>query len=281
MYIWYQSWIVATLIGCIGVACGEVAPTLSANAVGSEPDVEISQDEMLDGAVESDTTDSTGGEGAVDTADESDPALSRVDEWGPHRVGYTNFQLTYDSLNGVGDNRTVKVHVWYPTDATEGETVLYDFLAVDDIALGQAPPRLPAAGAGYPLLVHSHGHMAFGTVSYTLMDYFASHGWVAIAPDHTGNQPGIDRKTAVYYHRSGDISAVLDAVEEGHSSIIDIFGDAWLQSERVVMSGHSFGVFTCWSLAGALMDADALATNCDTGSLSKEGGCTDDDVRFY
>ncbi|MEC8022593.1 MAG: hypothetical protein VX223_01575, partial [Myxococcota bacterium] len=201
-----------------------------------------------------------------------------VDEWGPYRVGYANFPLTYDTPNTDGAGRTIKVHLWYPTDATVGDTVLYDFLTVDDRALGYVAPRPADEEGGYPLLIHSHGHMAFGTVSYTLMDYFASHGWVAVAPDHTGNQPGIARKTPIYYQRSLYITEVQDAIEAGHPEVADRYGQQLIRTDEVAMSGHSFGVFTCWSVAGALLDPDAVSESCESGSLSSEGGCSDADT---
>ena len=40
---------------------------------------------------------------------------------------------------------------------------------------------------GYPVHVYSHGNMGFGGASPFLMRHFASHGWVVVAPDHTGN----------------------------------------------------------------------------------------------
>jgi predicted dienelactone hydrolase len=267
------------ILGLSGFSCSEdESSTFGANQ-GDNPqpaDTSASTDAIPDEADSHDASDLQTDAVLGDADRNSEVNNAPVSNWGPHNVGYTNFQLSYDALNGA--SRTIKVHIWYPTDALEGETVLYDFLAVDELALGQAAPRLPEQGDSYPVLVHSHGHMAFGSVSYTLMDYFASHGWVAVAPDHTGNQPGIARKTSIYYHRSGDISAVIDALEEGHPSIVETFGDAWFRTDQVAMSGHSFGVFTCWSVAGALMDAAALEESCTDGSLSKEGGCTPEDT---
>ena len=189
---------------------------------------------------------------AMDSAEASPPSLlaSPVDQAGPFGVGYRTFSTTYSPV-GQTSARTLKVHVWYPTTATTGEHPQYVDFFPDTVSLIDAPPSPPVEAAGYPVLVHSHGHMGFAGNSAFLMRSFASHGWVAIAPDHTGNtlldnvEP---RPPALYYLRSLDVSAALDATVTQAATWL---GGATLRSDRVVLSGHSFGVHTCWASGGA------------------------------
>ena len=39
----------------------------------------------------------------------------------------------------------------------------------------------------YPLIVFSHGNGGLGVQSFFLTEYLASHGYVVVCPDHTGN----------------------------------------------------------------------------------------------
>ena len=175
----YLQWILSLIVLGLSLSCSDtVFPNDVVPGNGSETTSDSGSipDSGSLGDVGIETEDGAGVRSDGSTGDDgASPDRSPVDTWGPYRVGYSNFQLTYDDMGGDGAGRTVKVHLWYPTDAVSGETVLYDFLSIDDMALGEVAPRPPADGEGYPLLIHSHGHMAFGTVSYTLMDYFASH----------------------------------------------------------------------------------------------------------
>lgn len=203
-----------------------------------------------------------------------DPLAWAVDAPGPYQAGHLRLQVTRTTV--LGNVRTTPVEVWYPTEATAGEEVRYLDLYVDPEALGGAEPAPPVHEGGYPVMLYSHGYQGFGGTSAFLMRYLASHGWVAIAPDHVGNtltdtvEP---LATAHDVERPGDLSAALDAVIDG-----DMLAGP-LQADRVAVSGHSHGVLTAWSIAGASFD-NIEAACAGEGGLA-EGSCTDDELAAF
>jgi len=210
--------------------------------------------------------------------DEPEPGMEPVDpfawsvlEDGLFNTGFRSWDVVYESP--VGETRTILLNVWYPTEAGSGDPVAYlDGLQADSEAFGNAEIAESVYAKGYPVHVYSHGDRGWGGTSADLMRAFASHGWVVIAPDHTGNtlvdntQP---RPTALYVHRPSDITASLDALEA-----LDA-GDplAAADTSRVLMSGHSFGCYTTWANSGATYDPVSLESHCldlDEGSCSEE-----------
>jgi predicted dienelactone hydrolase len=197
---------------------------------------------------------------AVDVATDGAEAVSVLDfdprEPGPWAPGYRSWAHTY-TVPGTGEERTILVNVWYPTDVTDGERPRYDGIFVDDFSVVDAP-AVPPVGAAYPVHVHSHGHRGFGGDSAFLMRHLASHGWVAVAPDHVGDLFSAYPRSelmAHYIERASDVSQVLDALEalndEDPLSLAD--------TSRVTMTGHSRGTWTVWASLGATFDTDRLS----------------------
>lgn len=187
---------------------------------------------------------------------------------GPFGAGHRTFEHTY-TPPGHTEPRTITVHLWYPTLFHDGEGADYLGLFPDPLSVEDAPLAASVHEGGYPVLVHSHGHQGFAGNSAFLMRRFASHGWVAVAPDHTGNtlSDNIDpRPPWMYYVRSTDLTASLDA-----AGALD--GDplsGMLALDAVAASGHSYGVHTMWASAGATFDVDAFAPAC-----LGDGTCTE------
>jgi predicted dienelactone hydrolase len=205
-----------------------------------------------------------------------DPFAWSVLEDGPFNTGFRSWYVVYEPP--VGETRTIFLNVWYPTEAAAGEAVAYlDGLQPDPEAFGDAAAAEPVYTAGYPVQVYSHGDQGWGGTSADLMRAFASHGWVVIAPDHTGNtlvdniQP---EPTAIYVHRPSDITASLNALEALDS------GDplAAADTSRVLMSGHSFGAYTTWANSGATYDAQSLETHCLDLA---EGSCSEEELAAF
>jgi predicted dienelactone hydrolase len=162
--------------------------------------------------------------------------------------------------------------MWYPTEDEEGYSAAYQNIFRDDLSFDQAVPAAPIHQGGYPVLVHSHGFRGFGGNSAAIMRHFASHGWVAIAPDHTGNTIFEDDPlpTAHYYHRPMDIARALDELDT-----VDLPGTP--RTERVLMSGHSFGIYTTWAMSGASYDEAEIRRRCDAGEMPS-GTCTEAEI---
>jgi hypothetical protein len=105
------------------------------------------------------------------------------------------------------------------------------------------------------------------------MRYFASHGWVSIAPEHVGNtlsDTPTPRRFDIYHLRAQDVRAALDHVQRLPAT--DPLAGR-LDTRRVLLSGHSFGAHTVWSVAGATYDLP-LARRLCTPDVS----CTDADL---
>jgi predicted dienelactone hydrolase len=170
---------------------------------------------------------------------------------GPHSVGYRESSVTW------GDGRELRLALWYPSDDETGAPTRYDGVFE---APGVFLDAGVAEGGPFPLVVFSHGHQGYAENSSFLMRHLASHGWVAAAPDHTGNTTfdGSDRTTDIYWQRPMDISAVLDHLE-------GLSGDplAGRLAAPYVLIGHSFGGYTVHALSGATYSEEALAA-CTT-----------------
>jgi predicted dienelactone hydrolase len=190
---------------------------------------------------------------AADTAAEDLDLATFLTSPGPHGVGYATSSLSYPDPAGGGD-RTLALATWYPsTESTEDAEIMYQ----GAFARTGAVEGAARADGTFPVAIFSHGHQAFPEASGFLMGHLASHGWVVVAPEHTGNTflDGDDRETPIYYQRPLDLSATLDHVL------------AWpdVDAEHVVAMGHSFGGYTLFAAAGARYDA-ALIAACLDGS---------------
>ena len=199
---------------------------------------------------------------------------------GPFGVGYRTWKIDYVPPASAA-SRTITVHVWYPTEETTGEHTKYLATFPDKVSLVDVKPADPVAKAGYPVLIYSHGDRGVAGSSAFLMQYFARHGWIAIAPDHTDNTL-IDTKkplsTGFYIQRPSDISAALDAVATLPASDA-LAGRS--RTDRVVMSGHSFGGYTCWSLSGATFDVEAISKRCKPKPIGSKEACTEAEIAVF
>lgn len=234
-------------------AADDVARVDSETDAGDEPDVPDAITDVVTGDVPSFA---------------NDPLDWDLGAPGPFAAGFRRIETTYVPP-GESEPRVITVDVWYPASEAEGAHPAYlgGTLFLDRQAWTDAPLARSPYGDTYPVHVHSHGHQGFGGTSADLMRYFASHGWVAVAPDHVGNllNDNLDpMPVAMSYYRSFDITAALDAVAalpEGDplAGVLD--------TSRVVMSGHSRGVHTVWATIGATFDTAQVTARCDSGAL--------------
>lgn len=248
----------AILLGCSDDASDEPAATADASADTSGSDAGSDATAGTDGS-DDDTSD-----GVEATPSVLDFAF---DEPGPYQVGYTAFDHTY-TVEGTGEERTITVNVWYPTEDRSGDEVRYIDLFQDLDSYLEASVAEPVNGESYPVLVHTHGHQSFGGGSAFLMRYFASQGWVSIAPDHVGDLLfAFDRADLVahYLERPQDVSQALDAVAE----LDDTNPLSRADVSNVVLSGHSRGAYSTWSVAGATYDRERVAAERPEATASE------------
>ena len=191
--------------------------------------------------------------------DEDVPIVqSSVFERGPYNVGHRRFDITYDAHLEPG--REIRLSVWYPTDDDEGRPGLYLVNYQRNAVIRDASVAIEDQA---PLLVFSHGNGSLAEQSYFMTEFFASHGWVVVAPYHTGNtvfdaaqNGGISLESASV--RPQDITAALDAIYALDPS--DPLGGK--VSDDVVMSGHSFGGFTTIASTGGEFAVDTVLEVC-------------------
>lgn len=201
---------------------------------------------------------------------EFDP-LAAATSPGAYAVGHVEATVTYDDPEGAP--RSLRTAFWYPATEASGAHATY---LHGTITSGVARAAAPAASGPFPVVAFSHGHQAFAEVSSFLAEHLASHGFVVVAPDHTGNTTfdGSERSTAIYLQRPFDLAAAVDFVEDP-LPVDDVDAGTILPSTTgdVVAMGHSFGGYTIFASGGTDYDVGAIEAACAVG----EGGsvCSD------
>lgn len=183
---------------------------------------------------------------------------------GEYPVGATT--ITVD--DGVRE-RPLTVEVWFPLDPDQEvpqAAHVYSFITGDSYVSAHAVTADPvAATAGpFPLVVYSHGS---GGLRYVASDYtetLASHGYVVVAPDHTGNTAveqvlGTESdRTQIVIDRPIDVTVVIDAVLAGDTPETAPIA-AIVDGESIAVTGHSFGGYTSYAVAaGKTFDGTAV-----------------------
>jgi len=233
-----------------------------ATSPDSVADTSVDTAQSSDSAEPDDTTNTPDLTDSVDdTADTSDADADPSAP--PHRVGYRQGSVTYDPPDGSAA-RTLRIAYWYPTADTTGDEVRYlNFFPAPGVLGGAAPTGGPA-----PVVVFSHGNTAFAEQSVFFTELLASQGFLVVAPDHTGNTVGQPIDVSIFHWRPSDISAVIDHLEALPSDN----PLSALVSDRIAVTGHSFGGYTTLTVGGASWDVDALLVYCQTGAIPL-GGC--------
>lgn len=247
----------------------------------SEPDVEEDAGAEQD-VDEEEQTDGEGSEGEDTLSDVIDPeeSLPAFAKKGPYNAGLRIYTITYD-LPGLEEPRTIEIGVWYPTEDTEGESIAWGgLLQEEDLFVNASVLELPE-GEQFPVRAYTHGNMGLMGDSSNTSEFFASHGWVTVAPNHTGNtlldfiEP---RPSWMFYARPRDMKEALDHMESLESS--DPFSGA-LNLEEIVLMGHSYGGYTGYGLVGAEFDYSGIESACTGGEGPISGPCTPEQLAEF
>ena len=194
-------------------------------------------------------------------------------EPGPYEVGYREMLITYSDAAAM-EPRELVLRVWYPAQDDSGAPpARYAVAGVVDLPAGIALDAPPVTDdADLPFVVYSHGNGGEGLLGYPYGELMASHGWVLVAPNHTGNTAldnafgPADPISLVALDRPTDITAIIDEFESGLSGD-ELEGKADVDG-GVFLFGHSFGGYTTFTAGGADVDYDAFSAGCE-GMMSE------------
>lgn len=175
----------------------------------------------------------------------STPSTEAPDELGPYAVGHSSFEV----VDAARDDRQLLVDAWYPVDEQDAEeSPQTEYLLLDPIGLPSdvAVEGLPVSSrSGQTLLVFSHGYGGIQIQSFALMEALASHGFIVVSPEHTGNSQSSSDDTfdEAAGNRVPDVSFLIDAMFERNQDSEDPFFGR-IDEEAVGVLGHSFGGMT-------------------------------------
>ena len=217
----------------------------------------------------------------------AEPPLPDPVQPGAYPVGVTTTTFLDHSRTDPATKgpRSLMTEIWYPaTEETRGlpANKLSDFfmrnrspelalllLAGFGIELAEADKAFHnfairdarITDGEFPLILFSHGNSGMRMQNAFWCEHLASHGYIVVAPDHTGNasvtfvngapvlfESGREARERSAKDRPQDLSFLIDQMEllnKGNDS--RFLGR--VDMTRIGAAGHSFGGFTCTWLA--------------------------------
>lgn len=206
---------------------------------------------------------------------------------GPYPVGVITTVLVDQTRidNFTKKPRTLVTEIWYPaTDAARrlpinkysdftpgGVTPAVDELIrkayklsaaeIDKIYWNESHRNATVRKGRFPLVIFSHGNGGSRNQNTFWCDYLASHGYIVVSPDHTGNARWtiIDGQPVVFQaserqnsakDRPLDVSFLLDQMIRWDRGADKRFA-GHIDTELCAISGMSFGSFTAHWAADA------------------------------
>jgi predicted dienelactone hydrolase len=183
--------------------------------------------------------------------------LGPTSEFGPYAIGVRTLQLADPArmnVQGTGP-RPVTVEVYYPSTAAAVAGVPKDIVNVLGIDIVATPAFRDVARAPgtFPLVLFSHGNNGVRFQSFFFAAHLASHGFIVATPDHHGNTfvdtllDVVDSASAA--NRPLDLSFLIDEFEDFNVETGNFLEGA-IDPARIGVSGHSFGGYTAFAIAG-------------------------------
>jgi predicted dienelactone hydrolase len=207
---------------------------------------------------------------------------------GPFPVGVTTVVFVDPTRECAASKgpRVLPTEIWYP--AADDARDLPKNRVSDFLFRGQSPPLSLAFRGGFrvsiedadarfrnravrdarvrdgrfPLIVFSHGNGGVRFQSTFWCDHMASHGYIVVSCDHTGNAAatlvrgkivlgGASSREQSAKDRPADVSFLIDRMAAFDSGEDSRFAGR-VDASQVAVAGHSFGGFT----AGAVLNSD-------------------------
>ncbi len=172
-------------------------------------------------------------------------------------IGLGEFEVGVATVTvDEGSDRPLTVEVWFPlTSGTAGDAEEYTLIPgvfyTSPTAVGAEFDSI--ADGEFPLVVYSHGSGGQRWIHSNYTEFLASHGYVVVAPDHTGNTllerfagTEIDFNE-VALQRPTDVTAVIDAVFATDGATDLNAGIGASLTDDLIVTGHSFGGFTSYA----------------------------------
>ncbi len=243
-------------------ACSGDSSTANDTSTTEAPPSSEAEPETTTTATPSTTT-TTAAPSTTTTIAATDPEGFEYVGRGAFDVGVATVMIDEDT------DRALTVDVWFPlTPGTTGDPQEYTLLpGVFYESPGAIAAEFESTAEGeFPLVVYSHGSGGQRWLHSNYTETIASHGYVVVAPDHTGNtllerfsDADIDFDE-VAFNRVNDVRSLIDAATGAdETEPLGEFLNGRITDDLVV-TGHSFGGFTTYALvSGAETEAGALA----------------------
>lgn len=157
--------------------------------------------------------------------------------------------------------RDLDLHIWYATDDESGEPTRYlDFMS-DPESLHGAALAAPE-GCGFPLVLYSHGYQGWAGNGSDVLRQFVRNGWIAAAPDHAGNTLTDNVEPVPLSFDMTRVTDLLASLDHLAALPSDHPLAGRINTDRVLVLGHSYGAQTAWLLSGPTSDPEKVDAAC-------------------
>jgi pimeloyl-ACP methyl ester carboxylesterase len=148
---------------------------------------------------------------------------------------------------------------------SNNELSLYDAMQNRDVHLQVAWPADTPVSEPLPVVVFSHGAFCYSQQYARITDFWVSHGYIVISPDHLDSPNGPKMKAVdvpkMLVSRTRDMSFVLDSLAEIEARIPELKGR--IDRERAAVAGHSFGGMIAMLKVGLKMESQVDGASVD------------------
>ncbi|GAB4556269.1 MAG: hypothetical protein OHK0023_28410 [Anaerolineae bacterium] len=192
------------------------------------------------------------------------PDAPKYAERGSYAVGAEEIILQ----EGSNDRRVLRGIIWYPALPNTGGSVLEYPRRGAGIARRSAIPE--ASGGPFPLIIFSHGFGGHFTQASFLTEHLATHGFVVISVNHSGtafedlNWIGANSVLTSLADRPNDVLKSIRFAERLTAAGSGSALSGLIDTNRIGVTGHSFGGYTAFASAGARIDFRSLDAYCES-----------------